>query len=340
MRIRTVIVLALCLMASAIAQSEPAAETLSLESAVELAEAKSQDVAQARLALEAAERMHAINLADPLAVRLDQLRSEHAVAAAAENLQTVIQANRTNTLNMYTSVLTANARVIEAELELSIASTALQAQQLRFDAGAITRLELQRADTAKEGAERRLSTAQTNLVRATTELEQATETADIQLAAPDSLGPTTEVPDFQALLDHALGTNAQLNAARRDEQLKAAELRAVNTAFSSLQTLNAARAAHDSARNLITTLESEVESSLQLSLHDLQSAMGNLDSARAELSHMEAELQAQEMRYEAGTISSIELAEARLQHLISHHAYQSAIYSVLQAEERLRGAIR
>lgn len=55
---------------------------------------------------------------------------------------------------------------------------------------------------------------------------------------------------------------------------------------------------------------------------------------------MEAEPEAQEIRHEAGSISSIELAETGLQYLVCRHAYQSAIYSVLQAEERLRGAVQ
>jgi outer membrane protein TolC len=313
-------------------------ELLTLESAVQLATNASADVITARSDLAQAESALRTSLADPLAIRLEQLQARHAVEAAEAALQSSLLRARTAASTAYVAALEAADALATAELEHEIAVTSLEAQQLRFSAGAITALDLERARNSLQLASSNLQTAQTSRELSHAELTSLTGRT-MQLAAVAGELLTEPLPAPLELLEEAWQKNAGILAAGRALELATARLAALDNAFTSRQETDAARAAVSAAELRVTEARRALELTLQGSHNAVQAAQARHAGTSTSLETAHSEHEAQSARYEAGTISLLAFRQASVALGSAAAAERSALHALLLARLKLEQAV-
>jgi outer membrane protein TolC len=314
------------------------AAQLTLDSAVQAATGASADVITARSDLAQAESAQRTSLADPLAIRLEQLQARHAVEAAEAALRSTLLRTRTAATTAYVAALEAADALATVELEHEIAVTSLEAQQLRFSAGAITALDLERARNSLQLAASNLQTARTSGELSQAELASLTgRTAE--LAAVDGDVGAEALPAIQDLLEQAWQNNMGILAAGRALELATARLAAVDNAFTSKQETDAARAAVSAAELRIAEARRALELTLQGSHNAVQSAQARLSGMSTALETARTEHEAQAARYEAGTISLLAFKQGSVALENAAAAERSALHALLLARLRLEQAV-
>jgi outer membrane protein TolC len=347
MRCTSRIVLLLCflsipLLAHALADEAPEPPqqpaALTLENAVQSATGASADVITARSDLAQAESAQRTSLADPLAIRLEQLQAGHAVEAAEAALRSTLLRARTDATAAYVAALEAADALAVAELEHEIAVTSLEAQQLRFSAGAITALDLERARNSLQLAASNLQTARTSRELSQAELASLTGRTT-ELSAVDGDVGAEALAAVQEVLEQAWQNNMGILAAGRALELATARLAAVDNAFTSKQETDAARAAVSAAELRVAEARRALELTLQGNHNAVQSAQARLAGMSTALETARTEHEAQAARYEAGTISLLAFRQASVALENAAAAERSALHALLLARLRLEQAV-
>ena len=172
----------------ALAQGQEAPPSLTLEAAFQIAPDASAALIAARTEVAAAQRDLDRTLADPLALRVPRLQAEQRLASAREALDAGLIALRITVARAYFAALEADEALEIARLEHAIAQVSLEAQQVRFNAGAATQLDLDRAGNDLDTAVRTLAETGSDRELAYAELASQLGTA------VTSLGPLATRP--------------------------------------------------------------------------------------------------------------------------------------------------
>ena len=321
-------------------QTQTAAPAMTLNKALELSPDVAASVLTARATLSAAQRDLARVQADPLALRLDQLQAEQAVASAQSAVDTTLAALRLNTAQAYFDALEADDTLEVAQQQRDIAATTLQATQIRRDAGAATDLDLVNAQNDLAADERALQDATLARDLAYQNLSSlvGTQIQSLQSVTPDDL---TQAPSEAEALAEAENKNAQLLAAERAVALTQTQLEAVDNAFSARADIQAAQDALASAQTTLTDIRSTLSLTLRQRYNALTAAQSSLTSAEASYASSQDNLAAQQVRLDAGSISPLDLAAAQLGALQSRAALASALHAAwlatLQLEQTVVG---
>lgn len=299
-----------CLTVVAFAAAQEGEQPLTLEQAYALVPAVDADLVSARTAVQSAARDLERTRADPLALRLDLLQDEQALAAAHSGLASAQLATRIDVATAYTAALEADTAVALAEADLAIAEVTLEAQRIRLGAGAVTQLDVDRAVNGEQVALADLadSTAARDLAYA--------RLGSLLGQTPGLLAPLDRallvLPDVVEAQARALQENAQLLANQRSVELAEVRLAGLDNAFTARSEIETAQEALDSARLRLGESRRTLELNIQNSYNAALSAQARVESARANLETARAELNAQRTRLDAGTISPLSYAQAEL----------------------------
>ena len=322
------------LMMAATAEEQP---TLGLADVSRLAVQTSADVSTAELELETARRNLSRVQADPLALRIPLLQAEHSLERATTNLE-IARLNAANTaLSAYANALEADSSLRLADMRLGIASTQLEATVIRFNAGAATNLDLERARNELATAERDLADA-----RQAQQLAYDNLLSLMGLSGDYTLPDAFELADIPTLEDilAELPRNTQRSQALQALQLAEAQLAAVDNAFSPRSEIDAARDQVTSARTRLGELERNLSLSIRQTYNGVLAAQSRLQSATASLETAREDVSAQQVRFDAGSISLLQLEQSKLSLAQAETQLQQAQHGLAAALRQLELGIR
>ena len=266
----------------------------------------------AELDVTGAERDLARVVADPTTLRVARLQAEHALARARADLHAAEAAARDAAATAYTDALAADDALAIAEAARAIAATALEATQIRFDAGAATALDVERAENDLQSTERDVVDA-----TATRRLAYDRLASLLELDEPITALEAAPEPEPVAPLDTYLSDlerNANLLAAEQGVELAEAQLAAIDNPLSSAPAdiaaardrLDTAQLQRDEQRRSLTLLARQAHNAALAAEARLRGAEASASAARDDLA-------VQGVRFEAGSISSLALAQAEQQ---------------------------
>ena len=298
------------------------------------------DVIAARTALATAERAAARATADPFALRLPKVQAEHGLEDARNNLSNARLAARDETQAAYFEALAATDAVRLAERELALTQTTLEATQIRFDAGAVTIVEVDRARNDSRTATRTLNAARTRRTLAQGQLAGRLGVSAASLALQEPKLDST-LPELGTLLSH-LETNSELIAAKHTRQEAQIYLEGVDNAFSAQVELESARAAYSGAQSGVTQLRRSLEQSVRAAYTTAEALRDALRAAQEGEATEQTALKVQQARFAAGSTSRVELLQAEIDAAKSAALVCTARYdlarAVLALEETVQGA--
>ena len=308
---------------------------LELARATDLAVDVAAAVQSARLDLATAERDLVRAAADPTTLRIAQLQADQAVERATTALRNAEASARDAAASAYTAALEADGQLALAEAALAIATTAREAIGIQFEAGAATRLDVDRAEDDRRAAER-------DVVDAVAARSLAYDRLASLIGAADAAFTLERAPAPPALLELEayladLGANAQLQGADQQVALAAAQLAAVDNPLSSAPADVAA------ARDRLATAQlqrDEQERSLALLVRQAHNAARSADArvraAEAAAASARDELDVQVVRYEAGSVSALALARTERQAAAQEQALAAATHGLHAAIRQLQ----
>ncbi len=314
----------------ALAQPAP----MSLTEAIALAPEFDVEVISARADLAAAERELARTEADPLALRLPLVQAQQALANAQGDLDNALLAARATVSDAYYVALEADEVLILAEMRQAIAATSLEATQIRYEAGAATELELERAQNDLLAAERSSQDARQSKNLAYSELASLIGKADNDFILSTDFA-LDDIPSLaEALSD--LANNSQLRRAEQTVEIARIQLESVDNAFSAQAEIETARDALQNAEIRLADTRRSLELSIRQSYNLLLAAQGRLENANANAATSAENLEAQRLRFEAGSISLLAYEQAKLDHANIVAQANSARYDLAQALTQLK----
>lgn len=306
-------------------------EALSYKAALEQALTSSAEVLTASVDLSSAERDLARLEADPLVLRVPLLQAQHAVENAQQSLTIAQLQAQHNAATAYAEALEADTALQLSEAQRAIAETQLSATQIRFEAGAATALDVERAQNTLRNAERDLSDASEARALAYSSLASLLAS---ELPTLSGSVPVGDVPPLNEILARAQG-NAQRLIARQAVDLSEAQVAAINNAFSAKTDIDAAKDALDNARTRLRETKRSLNLSLRQSYNGVIAAQSRVQRAEADLQTLQETLDAQEVRFEAGSISLLELENSELEVLSARAALETARHALASSVRQL-----
>ena len=312
--------------------------SLTLAEAVDAALAADAEVVSAQADLAAAERDQARTEADPLSLRLPRVRAAQGVVSAQDALEAARLSAQSSVADAYYTALEADDTLALARQQQDIAETTLQAQRIRLEAGAATQLDVDRAQNDLASAQRNVADAQEARNLAYNDLaSQIGGSAEGLTLQEDET--TAEVPALDAVLAR-LDDNAQLRAAEQGVELAQVSLEAVDNAFSPRADIEAAQDTLNSARTQLQEVRRSLELAVRGSYNAVVAAQGRLESALANLATSEETLRAQQVRFDAGSISRLDFENAQLERANTVAAAAAARHSLAEALLQLESTVQ
>ena len=314
-----------------------AAQALSLRDVMDTAPELDADVIAARADLAAAERELRRTEGDPLALRLSRLEAQQRVAGERADLTSARLGAERDAAALYFDALEADDALDLARARRDIAQTTAQATQIRFEAGQIGQLELTRAQNDLAAAEREVASAEQRRTFAYGQLASLLGREDEIRLIPTFAPPP--VPPLEEVLER-LDENAALRRAEQAVETAQVSLELADGSYSPQRDIEAAEDALASAQ----TQRRELRRSLDLSVRGAHNAaLGARDvyqNAQAALQSAEAELAAQRLRFEAGDVSRLTLAESERGVAEGAATLRSAQYALAEAVTQLDLVVR
>ncbi len=308
---------------------------LDLERAATLAVDVAAGVQTALLDLDTAERDLARAVADPTTLRVARLQADHAVARAATALRNAEASARDGAVSAYTAALEADDQLALAEAALAIAATAREALAIQFEAGAATRLDVDRAEDDRRAAERDVVDAVAARALAYDRLASLIGAEDADLALERAPEPPPLL-DLEAYLGD-LPANAQLQAADQQVALAAAQLAAVDNPLSSAPAdVAAARDRVEAARLQRDEQERSLTLLVRQAHNAARSAEARVRAAEAAAASALEEYGVQQVRFEAGSVSALALARTERQAAAQEQALTAARHAFNAALRQLQ----
>jgi len=308
---------------------------LGIDDAMAAAVDAAAGVRSARLDLAGTERDLERITADPTSLRVARLQADHAVARASTALAGAATTAEDTAARAFTDALEADDRVAVAEAALAIARTAREAAGIQLDAGAATRLDVERSDNDLRSAERDVVDARAARALAYDRLASLIGVAseELSLATPPTPGAVPPLDDYLSDLDR----NAQLQAATQQAELAEAQFAAVDNPLASAPAdIAAARDRWSTARLQVDEQRRSLALLVRQAHNAALSAEARVRSAEAAASTARDDLAVQRLRFEAGSISALTLARSDLQ-LLQQEAQLAAARHALAAAMRQVG---
>lgn len=332
---------ACALVSAASAQPPGSAPVVTLEQALAAAPDFDADVLTARADLAAAERDLARVEGDPLALRLDLLQARQALEGARGSLEVATLAVEAEVAEAYFDALEADDALDIGRMQHSVATTTLEATQVRVEAGAATALDLERARNDLAAAKRDLADAEQARDLAYRNLGSLIG-AKVAALGPMVASPLAEntLPDLAAVQDEAGRVNTLLKAAERNVELARARLEATDNAFSARADIEAAQDILANATTVLEDTRRSLDIAVQQGHNALQAAIGRFQSALASYQTSRDDLAAQRARLEAGSISPLAYQQAEIAHANTEAALNSALHAVTLARFALDQAVK
>ena len=309
------------------------ATPLSYTDALVRAVANGADLATARVDLASAQRELDRAEADPLALRIPVLQAEQAVTQAQQALRVAELRAQDSAAAAYARALEAQSAVALAEEQLALAQTRAEATQIRFEAGASTSLDVDQAQNTLNSAQRDLADAEEERDLAFSQLASLLGLAGETLELTETV-PVGAVPPLANVLD-GLEDNTQVVSAQQAVALAEAQLAAVNNAFSARSEIDAARDTLSNAETRLTETRRSLELGVRQSYNAVAAAQNRARGAQAEVDAAQDTLDAQQIRFEAGSISQLELAQNEIEVQTAANALESARHTLGDALRQL-----
>ncbi len=313
-------------------------QSLSLRGVLEQAPELDAEVITAQADLAAAERELRRTQGDPLALRLPRLEARQAAINERADLTSARLEAERDAAGLFFDALEADDALDLSRMRRDIAQTTAQAAQIRFDAGQIGSADLIRARNDVAAAEREVASAEQGRTFAYGELASllGQEVATLQLLAPFAPPPIPPLEEVLARLDE----NAALQRAAQAVEVAQVGLELADSAYTPLRDLEAAEDALASARTQQRELRRSLDLSVRGAYNAALSARDALENARATLQSAEDERAAQRLRFEAGDVSRLTLAESQRGVAESAAALRSAQYALAEAVTQLDLVVR
>ena len=317
--------------------AQPPRPVMTLERAVTKSSDLDAEVIAARTALTTAERTAARATADPFALRLPKVQAEHGLEDARTTLRNAQLAARTETQDAYLEALAAAEAVRLAEQEQALAQTMLGANQIRFEAGVVTVVEVDRARNDARNARRSLNAART---RKTLALGQLAGRLGVPAAELSLQEPKLELtlPELDGLLQQ-LDDNSELKTAKHALKEARIYLGGVDNAFSAKVELESARAAYQGAQSGLKELRRSLEQNVRAAYTTAEALRDALRAAQEGNATEQTALEVQQARFEAGSASQVELLQAEIGAATSAALVRTARYDLAQAVLTLEEAV-
>lgn len=321
----------------ALTQDAPVRQ-LGFEEALALASQNSAEVSTAQVDLERAERDLTRLRADPLTLRIPLLQGEQGLVQAQQALELAALRLENEVAGGFATALEADDAVRLAERQRDISATQLEATTIRFEAGAATTLDVERARNALSDSERTLTDARQSRILAYDQLASLLGIAEgFELSV---MPPVPDLPELSAVLAR-LPENQQVIGAEQALILAEAQLAAVDNDFSPRSEIEAAQDGVNNARVRLNETRRATELLIRQRYNAVLAAVGRLENARAAYATAQEDFNAQQVRFEAGSISRLDLEQAQLsvvnaetQLTTSQHALANALR---QLELTVRG---
>jgi outer membrane protein, heavy metal efflux system len=317
------------------AQEAPPA--LTLEQALTFAPNVNATVISGETDLAAAQRdLDRVNN-DPLALRLEKLQAEQSVATEQEDLNKGLLSSRLDVTDKFFAALEADQSLANAQKQLEINNATLEAQQIRFEAGAITQIDLSKAQNDAVNAERTVRDAQNTRNLAYSQLANVIGQSVSALVPYEAAAPT--LAPLEEVQQTAMTENTQLKALQRSVDLARTQLEITDNAFSSRSEIDSAKDALANAELNLSDYQSTLGLTVESSYNTVLAAQASYENALEAFQTSADDLAAQQTRLDAGSISPIAFQQSELTHAQNTAALNTAKHELLLAHIRLEQTV-
>ncbi len=310
---------------------------LTLARAHQLAPSYDADVISATANLAAAEREVTRVESDPLALRLEKLQATQALLSARTAYAIASLNVKFKVSEIYFEALEADEALSIAHLKLDIATTTLEATQIKYSAGAATSLDLERAENDLAATQREVTDAQQTKELAYREISTFLGLNVNSLPTTDF--NSSEVPKLEQATAKALNSNSQLLAAEQAVELAQVQLEAIDNAFSARVEIDNARDKLTDAQTRLTDIRRGLEITVQQSYNALLAALGNYEGALESYKTSLDDLAAQKTRLDGGSISPLAYKQSVLNHAQTEATLNNARYELELSKLRLEQVV-
>jgi outer membrane protein, heavy metal efflux system len=322
-------------LSSVVAQDAPPA--LTLEQSLSLAPNVNATVISGKTDLAAAQRdLDRVNN-DPLSLRLEKLQAEQKVASEEEALNQALLSSRLDVTDKYFAALEADESLANAQKQQQIATSTLEAQQIRYEAGAITQIDLSNAQNDSVEAERTVRDAQNTRNLAYSQLGSVVGQTVTALASYEAQAP--ELAPLEQIQQTAMTENTQLKSLQRNVELARTQLEITDNAFSSRSQIDSAKDTLANAELNLSDYQSTLGLTIESSYNSVLASQASYENALEAFQTSADDLTAQQTRLDAGSISPIAYQQSELSHAQNIAALDKAKHQLLLAHIRLEQAV-
>ncbi len=319
------------------ASAQDAPPPLTLGEALDLAPNANATVISGKTDLAAAGRDLERVSSDPLSLRLEKLQAQQKVASEEEDLNKALLSSRLDVSEKFFAALEADQTLANAQKQLDIANATLEAQAIRFEAGAITQIDLSKAQNDAVNAERTVRDAQNTRNLAYSQLSSVIGQSVTALAPYE-----TEAPELASLEDTQLAANTentQLKGLQRNVELARVQLEITDNAFSSRSQIDSAKDTLANAELNLSDYGSTLGLTIESSYNTVLATQASYQNALEAYQTSADDLAAQQTRLDAGSISPIAFQQSELSHAQSVAALDKAKHQLVLAHIRLEQAV-
>ncbi|HHO56881.1 MAG TPA: TolC family protein [Trueperaceae bacterium] len=284
-------------------------DSLTFEQVLELAQRNSASLATANTDYASATRDLSRIQADPLALRIPIMQAEQALQRAANSLAAARLSAGNTAATAFATAKEKDSSLRLAQMNLAIAQTTLEATNIRLQAGAATKLELEKAQNSLASANNQLVDAQKARSLAYDNLRSLLGISGEFVLSDDVA--IAEIPSLETVLA-GLAQNSQIINSQHSLALAQAQLAATDNAFSARKDIEAAKDRVNNASTSLTETKRSLEINIKQSYNAVLAAQGRLQTAQSSLSTAQSDYNAQQLRYNSGSISPLQLAQSEL----------------------------
>jgi outer membrane protein TolC len=316
---------------------DDAPPALTLEQALSLAPNLDADVISARTDVAAAERDLQRVSSDPLSLRLEKVQAEQKLASEQDSLATALLANRLDVTDKYFAALEADETLANSLKQQQIATATLEAQQIRFEAGAITQIDLSNAQNDAVEAERTVRDAQNTRNLAYSQLGSVVGQSVTALTPYEAEAP--QLMPLEQIQSEANEKNTRLKSLQRNVELARTQLAITDNDFSSRSQIDSAKDSLANAELTLSDYQNSLGLTIESSYNSVLAAQASYDNALESFRTSGDDLTAQKTRLDAGSISPISYQQSELTHAQNEAALDRAKHQLFLAHVRLEQAV-
>lgn len=309
----------------ALALALPTAHALGFQDALQAAQSR-PDAVTKRLQLLNDENELVRVQGDPLALKMDLVKAEQAVALDKAQLEKAYDDALVQIAQAYTGVLEARLQVTVAEKGVAVSQASLDIAKIRRSNGSGTDLDVQNAQVALDNAQKNAQTAQKSLGVAVANLEGMIG----QKLDPSSLEPIPDaflvkVPSVDETLA-ALPRTPQLLQSQQGLVLARLGVEMLDPSYASESQIESAKTQLQTTEKLVTEAKRGLEIQAQNLVVQAQAAAESYRIEQDNLSNADQSLKFASDRLRSGLIPKIQYDKAELDRL-------QAELSALQARD-------